>query len=350
MTSGTQRAVVAVSLLVFFLCVGVAYAKPQSVTHGGKTYYVVTSTDSAVDTGTEVCASMGKQCLGYTGKSNDICKRLHKDAGTKSDSNGSSAGFYCNGAPQGGVCANEINTCHICPNCNVGVTCDERIGGLYREMFVECTPDEPTKLTGVWKNFMEIPGRWWGMLRSTVQRSFDEYRKKLAVLTQQLVIKHAKIQVQGPNGTVEADIPVDSLVCEFYQQNKKLATCGAVGAADAFCVQAFGSRFATAALCQDNGVIVCSKPCTTNPQEVKPTRCAFDGDRPRGNQAAPLDFCSETKTIKVDMGGLGKKKAGQECAHGGECGTGICLGQPSDSGIKYFCSCKQNVHDYTCGK
>jgi hypothetical protein len=123
-----------------------------------------------------------------------------------------------------------------------------------------------------------------------------------------------------------------------------------LGAADQFCVNAFGSRFATAALCQENGIIVCTKPCTTNPAEVKPARCAFDGDRPRGNQAAPLDFCTQTKKIQVDMGGLGKKKAGQQCVHGGECGTGICLGQPSDQGIKYFCSCSQTRHDTTCGK
>ena len=86
------------------------------------------------------------------------------------------------------------------------------------------------------------------------------------------------------------------------------------------------------------------------PQQIKPNRCAFDNDRPRGNQAPPLDFCNETKTIKVDTGSLATKKAGQECAHGGECGTGICLGQPSDQGIKFFCSCSQTKHDYSCGK
>ena len=90
-----------------------------------------------------------------------------------------------------------------------------------------------------------------------------------------------------------------------------------------------------------------------------PKQCAFDNDRPRGKQAPPLNFCTETKTITVDMNGLGKatgstsltvKKAGQVCAHGGECGTGYCLGQPSSDGIKYFCSCKQSTLDFTCGK
>jgi len=204
------------------------------------------------------------------------------------------------------------------------------------------------KITGVWKNAMNIPGRWWGSMRSTVAQSFDKYREILDRLMKVTVVKQVTMQVQGPNGTVNADVPSDSYVCEFYQKNKKLVTCGALAKADEFCVTAFGSRFARAQLCQDDGVIICSKPCTTNPQEVAPQRCAFDGDRPRGNQAPPLNFCNETKTIKVDMNGLGKKKAGQECAHGGECGTGFCLGQPSDSGIKYFCSCKQNVHDTSC--
>lgn len=339
----------ALCLTVFTLSAQVVLAKPQAVVSGGKTYHIVTATDPAMDTGNEVCKAVGKTCVGYTAFNTNACKKAHPDAATKSDMNGSKAGFYCDGAPQGGVCANEKNTCHICTNCNVGVTCDESIGGLYREMYVECSPqdevsEEPSKLTGVWKNFWDIPGRWWGYMRSTVQRSFDNYRDILSRLTIKS-IKHGKVKI----GNVEADIPADSLVCEFYQTNKKLVTCGALAAADQFCVQAFDSRFAKAELCQDNGVIVCSKPCTTNPQELKPQRCAFDADRPRGNQAPPIDLCTETKTIKVNMN-MGTKKAGQQCAHGGECATGYCLGQTSDSGIKYFCSCKQTTLDFTCGK
>lgn len=335
--------------LVFGVSAGLAYAKPQQVTSGGKTYYVVASTDQAIDSGAEVCASMGKQCIGYTGFSNDACKKVHADAATKSDMNGSKAGFYCDGSPQGGVCASEVNTCHVCPNCNVGVTCDESIGGLYREMYVECSSSDDTiAVPARWRSVFSFPGRWWSGMRDTVARAFDRYREILGRLTM-VTVKHVVIQVQGPNGTVSADIPEDSLVCEFYQTNKKLVTCGALAAADQFCVTAFDSRFATAALCQDNGIIICSKPCTTDPQELKPQRCAFDNDRPRGKQAAPLDFCTETKTIQVDTGDTVKKKAGQECKHGGECNTGYCLGQPSDNGIKYFCSCKQTTLDFTCG-
>src|SRR3990167_5595525 len=149
-------------------------------------------------------------------------------------------------------------------------------------MYVECSGGTSAvtipmeKSSGFWKNIFNVPGRWWGSFRDTVARAFDLFRDKLGRLTMKQ-IKHVTIQVQGPAGTVSADIPEDSYVCEFYQQNKKLATCGALAAADHFCVEAIDSRFATAVLCQENGLIVCAKPCKTNPQELKHERCAFDG-------------------------------------------------------------------------
>ena len=268
--------------------------------------------------------------------------------------NGSKAGYYCDGAPQGGACANEKNTCHICPNCNVNADCNSQIGDLYREMYVECSGGSVPAVTipaqaagGFWSGLFSLPGRWWGYMRDAVVRAFDFFREKLGRLTMKQVAR-VTIQVQGPSGTVSAEIPEDSYVCEFYQQNKKLVTCGALPAADSFCVEAMQSRFATAALCQDNGIIICSNPCTTNPAQVMPKQCAFDGDRPRGNQAPPFQFC--TKTVQIDTTKLGTKKAGEECAHGGECATSYCLGQPSDDGIKYFCSCKQTTLDFTCGR
>lgn len=339
------------SALVIALSSTTALAKPKEVEYKGKNYYVVTSADPAQDTGKEVCALVGKQCVGYTGYTTKVCEKAHPSAATKSDANGSRAGFYCDGAPQGGTCANEKDTCHICPNCNVNADCGTQIGDLYREMYVECsggdTAVRAASSTNAWRRVLGLPGRWWGGFRSTVARSFDLFRERLGRLTVKK-IKRVTVQVQGPQGTVQADIPADSYVCEFYQKNKKLATCGALAAADQFCVTAMGSRFATAELCQDDGIIICSKPCTTNPQEVKPQRCAFDNDRPRGNQAPPLDFCTET--IEIDTTKAPTKKAGEVCAHGGECNTGYCLGQPSDQGIKYFCSCKQTTLDFTCGQ
>lgn len=338
--------------LTLALSSAVAFAKPKEVIYDGKVYYVVTSADFSQDTGNEVCAMVGKQCVGYTGYTTKICEQANPSATTKSDVNGSKAGFYCDSAPQGGVCANEKNTCHICPNCNVNADCSTQIGDLYREMYVECSGGDKVlqpivEKVNMWKRVWSIPGRWWGGFRSTIARSFDFFREKLERLTIKK-IKRVTMQVQGPQGTVQADIPADSYVCEFHQKNKKMVTCGALAAADQFCVTAMDSRFATAELCQDDGVIICSKPCKTNPQEIKPQRCAFDNDRPRGNQAPPLDFCTET--ITIDTKTAPTKKAGQECAHGGECATGYCLGQPSDQGIKYFCSCKQSTLDYTCGK
>ncbi len=347
-------------MLAVVVCLGsanVALAAPKSVEYKGQTYYIVDGNDSAMNSGNKVCAAVGLKCAGYNADNHKVCSLAHPDAKTQSGVDGSKTPFYCNGAPQGGVCANEKNTCRICPTCNVGATCETQIGDLYAEMYVQCSPDGnvPAAIKGPnlgksWQNVFNVPGRWWGGMRDTVARSFDRYREILGRLIQVTTTKHVVIQVQGPDGTVSADIPEDSLVCEFYQKNKKMVTCSALAAADQFCVTAFDSRFAKAQLCQDNGVIICSKPCTTKPQELKPQRCAFDADRPRGNQAAPLDFCTETKTIQVDTGKLGAKRAGEVCQHGGECATGICLGQPSDSGIKYFCSCSQTRHDTSCNK
>lgn len=104
----------------------------------GKQYYTVTSTDSAMDTGDEVCASVGQSCIGYTLSTNEACKLAHPSASTSSTSSGDASTVYCDGAPQGGVCATEKNTCHSCPTCSAGVSCETPIGGLYREMYVEC--------------------------------------------------------------------------------------------------------------------------------------------------------------------------------------------------------------------
>jgi len=85
------------------IAVSSAQAAPKGIEYKGKTYYTVTSQDKTEDTGNEVCAKVGKTCVGYTGYTNDICKKAHPDAATKSDMNGSKAGFYCDGAPQGGA-------------------------------------------------------------------------------------------------------------------------------------------------------------------------------------------------------------------------------------------------------
>jgi hypothetical protein len=331
-----------------------AQAAPKEIKYNGKTYYIVNSVDQTENTGDEVCAKLGKSCIGYTALTLDVCKLAHPNAASKTDTNGSKAGFYCDGAPQGGVCGKEKNTCHICPNCNLNMDCGTEIGGLYRETYVECgggavTPSKPGFFARAWS----VPANWWGSFRSSLARSWQAGRQKVSSLFQITKIKKATIQVQGPGGAVtSADIPTDSIVCEFYQTKKKLVTCGAVKAADAFCATVMQSRFARAALCQENGVVICTNPCKPPESQVRPKQCAFDAERPRGSQAPPLEFCNETVTVPAGnaVPAQGKKKAGEVCNHGGECTTTYCLGQPSDSGIKYFCSCSPSKLDFTCGK
>jgi len=109
-----------------------------SINLGVKTMYEVKSTDPNGDTGNKVCARVNKQCNGYTDFTLSSCLAFHPDAASTSDLDGSRVGFYCNGLPQGGVCAKEINTCHICPQCNTNMDCGTVIGDLYRGTFVEC--------------------------------------------------------------------------------------------------------------------------------------------------------------------------------------------------------------------
>ncbi|HTK04063.1 MAG TPA: hypothetical protein VL500_00605 [Candidatus Eisenbacteria bacterium] len=109
-----------------------------SVSLGDRKYYVVYGNDKSKDTGNEVCAAAGKSCVGYTDLTTSVCMAVHPGAEVKSDFDGSSAGFYCHGAPQGGVCGKETNTCHICPACNINMDCAMEVGVLYNEAYVEC--------------------------------------------------------------------------------------------------------------------------------------------------------------------------------------------------------------------
>lgn len=105
---------------------------------GAKKYYVVHGNDRSKDTGNEVCAAAGKTCVGYTDLTTAVCLAAHPGAQVTSDFDGSKAGFYCDGAPQGGVCAKEANTCHICPACDLNMDCAMEVGVLYNETYVEC--------------------------------------------------------------------------------------------------------------------------------------------------------------------------------------------------------------------
>lgn len=125
-------------LIIFILLIPIAFGLSNPMSYNGKTYYMVTSTDPTEDTGTEVCAKAGLSCVGYTEESNAVCKMFHPNAAETSSLSGDKAGVYCDGSPQIGVCSTLTHSCHTCPACTATVTCDQVIGGLYREMFVEC--------------------------------------------------------------------------------------------------------------------------------------------------------------------------------------------------------------------
>lgn len=120
--------------LIVMSCI--ALASPFS--YNGKQYYTVTSTDPNMDTGTEVCTAAGLSCVGYTEASSAVCKLAHPGAAESSGVSGDLSGTYCNGLPQTGVCGALSDTCLTCPSCTNTVSCNTPIGGLYREMYVEC--------------------------------------------------------------------------------------------------------------------------------------------------------------------------------------------------------------------
>jgi len=110
-----------------------------AITFNGKEYFKVTSTDPNMDSGNEVCTSNGMACVGYTEKTNAVCKLFNPSAADSSSFSGDSSGVYCDGAPQTGVCSGLSTSCHTCPACTVSVKCGQSIAGLYREMYVECS-------------------------------------------------------------------------------------------------------------------------------------------------------------------------------------------------------------------
>lgn len=315
-------------------------AAPREFKYDSKTYYVVSGNDETLNTGNKVCEMVGKTCVGYTNTDIGVCKKVHPRAKEITGVNGSKTAFYCNGAPQKGVaCETNLDTCQICPACNVNADCSTAIGDQYAEMYVECEGGESTP-----------PGdSWMRKLIESLRNTFIQLGQRLKQIR---VVKTVQVEVPGGSFDERIGVHPDQVVCEFYQTpeaNKKHVTCGAYKAADTFCAQVMGSRFAKALKCDDQGLVVCGNPCTPPEYQLELKQCAFDGARARGNQAAPIRFC-QTTTTQLPETTTGLKTAGQECKHGGECAAGNCLGQPSDSGIKYFCSCNPFKLDYSCNK
>ncbi len=125
-------------LIMSILAISSVFALSNPITNNGKTYYKVNSADPTEDTGAEVCAQAGMSCAGYTEPTSAVCKLFHPNAAETSGGSGDLAGVYCDGAPQSGECSLLTDSCLTCPACTNTVDCNTPIGGLYREMYVEC--------------------------------------------------------------------------------------------------------------------------------------------------------------------------------------------------------------------
>jgi hypothetical protein len=307
-----------------------ASALPGTYLYKGKTYVMVSATDRSANTGNKACAAIGMKCVGYTAFNNDVCKAFHPRARTLVSVNGSKAGFFCDGAPQRGLaCERAKNTCQVCPACNVNVDCTTDITSMnqFRETYAECA-----KVVVKSSSSKSVPKR---MLSSSKKTGYGA--PKLP-----------------PAGSTIGNFP-GKKVCEFYQATppgqpvratKKLVTCAAYKAGDTFCALVMGSRLAKAEKCEENGIVVCSVPCSVNI-----LRCAADINRPRGVNAAPLSFCTGASSSRAAVPPAGRKQPGDICKHGGECASGICIGtgRPYNQDL-YQCSCKWDRLDFSCKK
>ncbi len=271
---------------VLLLQVADVNAAATSVTVDGKTYYIVKGNDKTMDTGKEVCASVGMRCVGYQNlSSNAVCKKLHPTAKQVTGVNGSKNGFYCNGLPQKGLaCEKALNTCMVCPNCNLNATCDTAIGGLYNEMYVTCIAD----------------------------RASSKSSSSRRIVTRKTYSVSSVAKTTG-------------LSCSFSQGGALVrTTCNVAGAANNFCVTAMGLANARALSCAQNGLVVCNVPCTTpGIQNLK--RCPAGATTAAPTGSCPVSSSSVSSASgKVQLGGL--------CKHGGEC-------VDSWNGNQYFVHC-----------
>jgi len=303
---------IAIVLLGLLLLSAIAAAVSLPYTFNGKPYYIVSSANASEDTGDEVCAKVGMECVGYSIETEDVCKYFHPSAAVSSSLDGDFSGVYCDGLPQTGVCSGKINTCHNCPACTNTVDCSTPIGNLYREMFVECKPK-------VSKGFLEDIFDAIRAFFSQMSTGFFSLFSAQPIITQPIITQPI-FQRQVITQTVSVQIgPYPGMwACEFLQipfpgVNKKLVSCpyetpGAAinDAANAFCRNAMSSSLAEAAMCSEQGVIVCVHPCETEVPYIMPTRCAFDIDRPRGNQAEPLNWCPPKQPTPVPPSGAGR--------------------------------------------
>lgn len=279
-------------ILLFLLAInGPVQALSGPIVYGGKNYYAVNSADPTENTGAKVCAKAGATYIGFTARTTDVCKAFHPSAAVTSGMDGSSTGFYCNGAPQQGVCAKQVNTCNICPACNLNVDANTDISDQYREMYVECgapsqagttaaagqddgslltAPTPPSFTPSFFSSFysgirLAVLGMYW---RTADKQSLNKY-------------------LEGKWG------------CDFYQYplaNQKSVDCTRTDDADKFCKNKLGSASAKSEYCGSDGpgegLIVCSKSCMAG---SVPAACPADPSRMSVRETnAPAGSCSGT--------------------------------------------------------
>ncbi|NOS67121.1 MAG: hypothetical protein HOO67_02025 [Candidatus Peribacteraceae bacterium] len=310
----------------------------EKVTFNGNTYYVVNGNDPKMDSGNEVCASVGMKFAGYKSiNTTGVCKARHPTAKEVTSVNGSKAGFYCNGAPQTGLaCGKMKNVCQVCPACNLNEAADgnQTIGGHFAEMYVFCEGGmSKSSLYGA----LPLP-----KFQSDPNNCGAAGKK---CLTGMICSNGACARkAVASSSSVDSRIGKQTgyKVCEYYQATKpsdpvratkKLVSCGVPGLADKFCKTSLNNPAAKSLKCEENGIVVCGLPCTT-PGARNEWFCSADINRPRGTMVKPLDFCPplpSTSSAKPT------KDPGQLCQHGGECKSGMCLGVVP--GREYRCSC-----------
>lgn len=294
-------------------------ATPRSVVFNGNTYYVVNGNDPKMDTGDEVCGSIGKVFDSYKSiNTNGICKLLHPNARELTSVNGSKAGFYCNGAPQQGIaCAPNKNTCQVCPACNLNEAAsgNSPIGQHFAEMYVWC------KVKGA-AAASSKKATTYGPLPMPKSASKSSARRSVA--------RSSAAKSSAPSQ--------NRITCTFTQKPLKRVTCAAYKAADNYCVTVMQSVSAKSIACSETGNVVCSIPC--NAQGIQNFRqCAFGGVK---SGSCPAPAASSKPALK---------RVGEVCQHGGQCNTTYCVGVPDYyKGMQYFCSCSQWKYDTTCGK
>jgi hypothetical protein len=257
---------------------GATSAPAASVQFNGNTYYIVNGNNPNLNTGNKVCASVGKQFLGYKSiNTNGVCQVAHPTARTLVSVNGSKAGFYCNGAPQQGLaCAAYKNTCEVCPNCNLNEAADgnQSITQHFAEMYVWCgtaSSSSSSRMTGAY-GVPTLPMRASSARSLSLPKSSSRFTLPTSSARFSLPTSSARFTIPGTSSAAATG----KVSCTFSQKPLKKVTCAAYQAANTFCVIAMQSTKAYSTMCQENGSVVCVLPCSA-PGSQNLKTCAYGG-------------------------------------------------------------------------